>query len=64
MLTPNHTTVGKIVKGMEIIDIAKADDFITVQSEQQRLVLFTIAAQLIEQYLFFLCSQLNALPQY
>ncbi|WP_298522787.1 methanogenesis marker 3 protein [uncultured Methanobrevibacter sp.] len=39
VLTPNHTTVGKIVKGMEIIDIAKENDFITVQSEQQRLVL-------------------------
>ena len=39
VLTPNHTTVGKIVKGMEIIDIAKENDFITVKSEQQRLVL-------------------------
>ena len=39
VLTPNHTTVGKIVKGMEIIDIAKENDFITVESEQQRLML-------------------------
>ncbi|MBQ6098479.1 MAG: methanogenesis marker 3 protein [Methanobrevibacter sp.] len=39
VLTPNHTTVGNIVKGMEIIDIAKENDFITVKSEQQRLVL-------------------------
>ena len=39
VLTPNHTTVGKVVKGMEIIDIAKENDFITVKSEQQRLVL-------------------------
>ncbi|WP_298502504.1 methanogenesis marker 3 protein [uncultured Methanobrevibacter sp.] len=39
VLTPNHTTVGKIVKGMELIDIAKENDFITVKSEQQRLVL-------------------------
>jgi putative methanogenesis marker protein 3 len=39
VLTPNHTTVGKIVKGMEIIDIAKENDFITVKSEQERLVL-------------------------
>ena len=39
VLTPNHTTVGKITKGMEIIDIAKKDDFITVKSEQQRLLL-------------------------
>jgi len=39
VLTPNHTTVGKIVKGMEIIDCAKENDFITVKSEQQRLVL-------------------------
>ena len=39
VLTPNHTTVGKIVKGMEIIDIAKKNDFITVESEQQRLML-------------------------
>ena len=39
VLTPNHTTVGRIVKGMEIIDIAKENDFITVKSEQQRLML-------------------------
>ena len=39
VLTPNHTTVGKIVKGMEIIDIAKENDFITVKAEQQRLML-------------------------
>ena len=39
VLTPNHTTVGKIVNGMEIIDIAKENDFITVKSEQQRLML-------------------------
>lgn len=39
VLTPNHTTVGKIVKGMEILDIAKENDFITVKSESQRLLL-------------------------
>ena len=39
VLTPNHTTVGRIVKGMEIVDIAKENDFITVKAEQQRLML-------------------------
>jgi putative methanogenesis marker protein 3 len=39
VLTPNHTTVGRIVNGMEIIDIAKENDFITVKAEQQRLML-------------------------
>ena len=39
VLSPNHTTVGKIVNGMEIIDIAKENDFVTVKSEQQRLML-------------------------
>ena len=39
VLTPNHTTVGHIVNGMEIIDIAKENEFITVKSEQQRLML-------------------------
>ena len=39
VLTPHHTTVGHIVNGMEIIDIAKKGDFITVKSEQKRLVL-------------------------
>lgn len=38
VLTPNHTTVGQIVKGMEIIDIAKENDFITVISEQKRIM--------------------------
>ena len=41
VLTPNHTTVGRIVNGMEIIDIAKENDFITVKSEQQRLMLLS-----------------------
>ncbi len=39
VLTPNHTTAGKIVNGMEIIDVAKENDFITVKSESQRLML-------------------------
>ena len=39
VLSPNHTTVGNIVQGMELIDIAKENDFITVKSEQQRLML-------------------------
>ena len=39
VLSPNHTAVGKIIKGMEIIDIAKENDFITVKSEQKRLML-------------------------
>ena len=39
VLTPNHTTVGNVVKGMEIIDIARENDFITVKAEQQRLML-------------------------
>jgi putative methanogenesis marker protein 3 len=41
VLTPNHTTVGRVTSGMEIIDIAKKDDFITVKSEQQRLLLLS-----------------------
>ncbi|MBR5954651.1 MAG: methanogenesis marker 3 protein, partial [Methanobrevibacter sp.] len=41
VLTPNHTTVGRITAGMEIIDIAKKDDFITVKSEQKRLLLLS-----------------------
>ncbi|WP_296887452.1 methanogenesis marker 3 protein [uncultured Methanobrevibacter sp.] len=41
VLAPNHTTVGKVTAGMEIIDIAKKDDFITVKSEQQRLLLLS-----------------------
>ena len=41
VLTPNHTTVGRITAGMEIIDIAKKDDFITVKSQQQRLLLLS-----------------------
>ena len=39
VLTPNHTTVARIVNGMEIIDIARENDFITVKAEQQRLML-------------------------
>ncbi|WP_407413046.1 methanogenesis marker 3 protein [Methanobrevibacter sp.] len=39
VLSPNHTTVGRIINGMEIIDIAKENDFITVKSEQQRLMI-------------------------
>ncbi len=39
VLSPNHTTVGKITKGMEVIDIAKKGDFITIKSNQDRLML-------------------------
>lgn len=39
VLSPNHTTVGKITKGMEVIDIAKKGDFITIKSQQGRLML-------------------------
>ena len=41
VLTPNHTTVGRITAGMELIDIAKKDDFITVESKQKRLLLLS-----------------------
>lgn len=41
VLTPNHTTVGRITAGMELIDIAKKDDFITVESTQKRLLLLS-----------------------
>ena len=37
VLSPNHTNVGKIINGMEIIDIAKKGEFITVKSNQDRL---------------------------
>ena len=53
VLTPNHTTVGKIVNGMELIDIAKEDDYITVQAEQLRLMLMNMtqkeASELLSQ---------------
>lgn len=39
VLSPNHTTVGHIVNGMELIDIAKEGEFVTVKSEQERLML-------------------------
>ena len=39
VLSPNHTTVGKIVKGMELVDAAKESEFITVKAEQDRLML-------------------------
>lgn len=38
VLAPSHTTVGHITNGMEIIDIAKEDDYITVISNQQRIM--------------------------
>lgn len=39
VLSPNHTTVGNVVKGMELIDAAKENEFITVKAEQERLML-------------------------
>lgn len=38
VLTPHHTTVGRIDRGMEIIDIAREGDFITFISKQQRIM--------------------------
>ena len=51
VLTPNHTTVGRIVNGMEIIDIAKENDFITVKSEQQRLMLLNKTQKIASEML-------------
>lgn len=52
VLSPSHTTVGHITNGMEIIDIAKKDDYITVISEQQRIMTLNTtqgeAAKLLE----------------
>lgn len=52
VLAPSHTTVGHIRNGMEIIDIAKEDDYITVVSEQQRIMTLNTtqgeAGQLLE----------------
>lgn len=39
VLSPSHTTVGHVVKGMELIDAAKENEFITVKAEQGRLML-------------------------
>lgn len=39
VLYPNHTTVGRVLNGMELIDIAKENDFITVKSQQKQLML-------------------------
>lgn len=38
VLAPSHTTVGHIKNGMELIDIARENDYITVISEQQRIM--------------------------
>ncbi|MCC7553776.1 MAG: methanogenesis marker 3 protein [Methanobacteriaceae archaeon] len=38
ILSPSHTNVGKIIQGMELIDIAKQDDIISVKSEQKRIM--------------------------
>lgn len=38
VLAPSHTTVGTVKKGMEIVDIAKENDFITIKSEQERIM--------------------------
>ncbi|WP_432644825.1 methyl-coenzyme M reductase-associated protein Mmp3 [Methanobrevibacter sp.] len=39
VLSPNHTAVGRVVDGMELIDVAKENEFITVKSKQNRLML-------------------------
>ena len=38
VLAPTHTNVGQINKGMEILDIARKDDYITIKSEQTRIM--------------------------
>ena len=38
VLIPSHTNVGKINKGMELIDIVKKGEFITIISEQSRIM--------------------------
>ena len=51
VLSPNHTTVGKITNGMEIINIAKQGDFITIKSEQERLMLLNHSPKEVEDIL-------------
>jgi len=38
ILNPSHTNVGKIIKGMELVNIAKKDDIISVNSKQKRIM--------------------------
>ena len=38
ILSPHHTNVGEILHGMELIDISKKGDYISIKSEQKRIM--------------------------
>ncbi|MDR0900568.1 MAG: methanogenesis marker 3 protein [Methanobrevibacter sp.] len=48
---PSHTTVGYIEKGMELIDIAKLNDYITVKSNPGRIMTLSMNQTQANSYL-------------
>lgn len=48
---PSHTTVGYVEKGMELIDIAKLGDYITVQSNPKRVMALGMSQTEANSYL-------------
>ena len=49
--TPSHTVVGKVHTGMQLLDIARADDYITVRTDPKRIMTLSMTQKDAEEFL-------------
>lgn len=49
--TPSHTVIGHVVKGIQLLDIANAGDYITVESDPERIMTLKMTQKEAEEFL-------------
>ena len=49
--TPSHTVIGHVKKGMQLLDIANPEDFITFKSEPERIMTLSMTQKEAEEFL-------------
>lgn len=49
--SPSHTVVGHVEKGMQILDIANAEDLVTFKSDPERIMTLSMTQKEAEEYL-------------
>lgn len=49
--TPSHTVIGKVHTGMQLLDIARAEDYITVKTNPNRIMTLSMTQKDAEEFL-------------
>lgn len=49
--TPSHTVIGHVEKGMQLLDIANASDYVTIKSEPERIMTLSMTQKEAEEFL-------------